>query len=153
MVGHLPEVMKAAEKAFSIIYKKEVDWNKMVDYGATEQCSLILMAKETKLGETSSYDIWSDGINSLLQNSMADANGCRSKTFSSDLESLLQLEMRMSLLNPNDTFNFQSLPKVPPPPTNFNFVNYKLCPQTKRIIPKEISVDNLQTNLQKLILS
>ena len=137
MVGHLPEMMRAAEKAFSIIYKKEVDWNRRFEDGATEQCSLILMAKEVKAGDTNSYDVWADGINFLLGNSMFDAHN-RSKTFASDLDTLLQLEMRMNLLNPSDTFDFQTLPKVPPPPTNFNFVNYALCPETNRIIRKEI---------------
>ena len=131
MVGHLPEMMRAAEKAFSIIYKKEVEYHRRFEDGSTEQLSLILMAK----ADTNSYDMWADGVNFLLGNSMLDAQ-YQSKTFSSDLETLLQLEMRMNLLNPSDTFNFQTLPKVPPPPTNLNFVNYVVCPETNRIIRK-----------------
>jgi hypothetical protein len=126
-VTGLSDMVKNADRAFTITYQKEVD------YSMTQQ-SLILLAKDQK-----TYDAWSDGINVLLGNNLLDQ---KSKTkseskFEKELEDLLTIDLRLSLLNPSDTFEFKALPTAPPPPSNYNFTNFKICPETRRIVEKE----------------
>ena len=172
-VGTLPDLMKASQVGFSIMYKKQVAWDKRMTFDGDqyEQCWLNLMPKTTKKDdrqkeeateqkkvlpttdqkrtqeEEKERDIWCDGINFLLKHDMSDNNkdnkdtpDRRSKTFIEDFKFLLENEMRTNLLNPTDTFTFDSLPQVPPPPPNYNFVNYTLCSETKSVIKKELSV-------------
>jgi hypothetical protein len=129
----LTDLVKSAERAFAITYKKEVDYS-MVSMTGNEQHSLILLAKDTN-----TYDVWSDGINVLLGNNLLDQ---KSKTkseskFEKELEDLLNIDIRLSLLNPSDTFDFEALPMAPPPPPNYNFTNFKICADTRRIIANE----------------
>ena len=138
--------------------------------GTPQECTLNLMPRKSQIGrqrddrqnddaaigtretrndtkeEEKERDIWCDGINFLLGTDMSEnANSNqeqskRSKAFNEEFKALLEVEMRMNLLNPTDTFNFDSLPKIPPPPPNYNFVNYKVCPETKRVMKKELPV-------------
>ena len=141
-VGGLTDLVRSAEKAFGISYRKEVPYELRADGEADKQHSLILLAKDQ-----STYDVWSDGINFLLVGKTAetpkeltkaflDTNAkIKSKTFDKELEDLVNIDVRMSLLNPSDTSNFDSLPTIPPPPPNYNFANFKICPERRKVIP------------------
>ena len=132
-VTGLTDLVKSAERAFAITYKKEVDYS-MVSMTGNEQHSLILLAEHQN-----TYDVWSDGINVLLGNNLLDQkskNKSESK-FEKELEDLLNIDIRLSLLNPSDTFDFEALPMAPPPPTNYEFTNFKICSETKRVITNE----------------
>ena len=125
------EAIKNHDLCFTICFKKEIDYTRIDQGGQNENQSLILISKDHK-----SYDMWTDGINFLLGNSMDNDNqkDNRSTRFKEDLDFLLlQTQMRMSLLNPCDTNNFKTLPKVPPPPPNYRFARYKFCPDKKTI--------------------
>ena len=141
-VGGLTDLVRSAEKAFGISYKKEIPYELRADGEADKQHSLILLAKDQ-----STYDVWSDGINFLLVGKTAetpieltkaflDTNAkIKSKTFDKELDDLVNIDVRMSLLNPSDTSNFDSLPTIPPPPPNYNFTNFKICPERRKVIP------------------
>ena len=141
-VGGLTDLVRSAEKAFGISYKKEVPYELRADGEADKQHSLILLAKDQ-----STYDVWSDGINFLLVGKTAetpieltkaflDTNAkIKSKTFDKELDDLVNIDVRMSLLNPSDTSNFDSLPTIPPPPPNYNFTNFEICPERRKVIP------------------
>ena len=127
----LAEMLKGAEKAFAITYKKEVDYARRHDGNANEQHSLMLLAKDKDANEHT-FEVWCDGINLLIENKEK-----RSSLFEDELKQHLNIEVRMNLLNPSDTFNFESLPIPPPPPTNYNFASFKFCPETKNVIKQE----------------
>ena len=61
----------------------------------------------------------------------------KTKQFDSELETLLNFDLRMNLLNPSDTFPFEEIPTVPPPPPNYNFNNFQICKDAKRVIKNE----------------
>ena len=121
----LPELLKGAETAFAITYKK--DMTEADPFPETQ--SLILLAKNQ-----SDFDVWSDGINFLLPGNNLLEQKTKTKQFESEFETLLSLELRMNLLNPSDTFPFEEIPTVPPPPPDYNFNNFQICPETKRVI-------------------
>ena len=127
-------VSMALELVNSITYKKEVDYHMRFDGNSNEQHSLILLAKDQN-----TYDVWSDGINVLLDNNLLDQKSTTKNVskFQKELEDLMIIELRQSLLNPCDTSHFETIPTAPPPPANYNFVNFRICPETKRIIPNE----------------
>jgi hypothetical protein len=141
-VGGLTDLVRSAEKAFGISYKKEVPYELRADGEADKQHSLILLAKDQ-----STYDVWSDGINFLLVGQTAETPieltkafletnaKTKSKTFDKELDDLVNIDVRMSLLNPSDTSNFDSLPTIPPPPPNYNFANFKICQERRKVIP------------------
>lgn len=129
-VSGLTDLVKSAERAFAITYKKEVDYAMRADGNANEQHSLILLAKDQ-----TTYDVWSDGINFLLGNSLLEKEK-KTKLFESELDILLNIDLRMNILNPCDTFNFEALPIAPPPPTNYNFTNFKICKTDNRVMIK-----------------
>ena len=141
-VGGLTDLVRSAEKAFGISYKKEVPYELRADGEADKQHSLILLAKDQP-----TYDVWSDGINFLLLGKTAetsteltkaflDTNAkIKSKTFDKELDDLVNIDVRMSLLNPSDTSNFDSLPTISSPPPNYNFANFKICPERRKVIP------------------
>ena len=52
-VTGLTDIVKNAEKAFAITYKKEVDYHMRFDGNSNEQHSLILLAKDQK-----TYNVW-----------------------------------------------------------------------------------------------
>ena len=126
--GAISELQDAArtDKALAIVYKK--DMGPAVPF--PEQQSLMLLAKDQD-----TYDVWSDGINFLLGNTLLDQK-TRTKLFDSDFETHLNLDLRMSLLNPSDTFPFEEMPIIPPPPPNYNFNNFKICSDTRTVITK-----------------
>ena len=146
-VGGLTDLVRSAEKAFGISYKKEVPYELRADGEADKEHSLILLAKDQ-----STYDVWSDGINFLLlgnagssisllegkkmlTKAFLDTNSkIKSKTFDKELDDLVNIDVRMSLLNPSDTSNFDSLPTIPSPPPNYNFANFKICPERRKVI-------------------
>ena len=123
----MTDLVKNSDRAFTLTYQKEVDYSMI-------QNSLILIAKDQK-----TYDAWYDGINVLLGNNLLDQKSkIKSESkFEKELEDLLTIDLRLSLLNPSDTFDFKAQPMVPPPPSNYNFTNFKICPKTKRIIENE----------------
>ena len=127
-VSGLTDLINSAKNAFAITYKKEVDYARIHDRDANEQHSLILLAKDSN-----TYDVWNDGINFLLGKSLLD-DKVKSKLFESELDTLLSIDVRMSLLNPSDISHFDSVPKPPPPPPNYNFANFKICPDTNQVI-------------------
>ena len=141
-VGGLTDLVRSSEKALGISYKKEVPYELRADGEADKQHSLILLAKDQ-----STYDVWSDGINFLLVGKTAetpieltkaflDTNAkIKSKTFDKELDDLVNIDVRMSLLNPSDTSNFDSLPTIPSLPPNYNFANFKICPERRKVIP------------------
>ena len=75
-----------------------------------EQSSLALIATDKK-----SYDVWSDGINILREQNM------KSDRFEEEFKALEAIELRMTYLEIDKTTPMKSLPKVPPPPSNYNF--------------------------------
>ena len=94
-----------------------------------ETHSLILLAKNQ-----SDFDVWSDGINFLLPGNNFLEQKTKTKQFETEFEALMSLELRMNLLNPSDTFPFEEIPTVPPPPPDYNSNNFQICPETKRVI-------------------
>ena len=112
--------------ALAIIYKK--DMGPAVPF--PEEQSLMLLAKDQN-----TFDVWSDGINFVLGKALLDQKA-KTKLFESDFETHLNLDLRMSLLNPSDTFPFEEMPIVPPPPPNYNFNKFKICPETRTVISK-----------------
>ena len=126
-VSGLQELVKGAERAFAITYKK--DMGPAVPFPETH--SLILLAKDQ-----SDFDVWSDGINFLLGTNLLEQK-TKTKQFEAELNDMLLIDLRMNLLNPSDTFPFEEIPVVPPPPPNYNFNNFQICPDTKRVIKNE----------------
>ena len=126
-VSGLQELVRGADKAFAITYKK--DMGPANPFPETH--SLILLAKEQ-----GHFDVWSDGINFLLGTNLLEQK-TKTKQFECELDTLLNLDLRMSLLNPSDTFPFEEMPTAPPPPPNYNFNNFKICPDTGRVIKIE----------------
>ena len=126
-VTGLADMAKSADRAFTITYQKEVDYSMI-------QHSLVLLAKDQK-----TYNVWFDGINILLGNNLLDQKSKRKSEskFEKELEDILTIDLRLSLLNPNDTFDFKAIPTAPPPPSNYNFTNFKICPETRRIVENE----------------
>ena len=77
---------------------------------ASSQNSLDLVALDQK-----TFDYWCDGINALNRKEM------KSSKVTEEFESLMSLEVKIKLLHLNGFDDFQTIPKVPPPPTNYNF--------------------------------
>ena len=121
----MQDLIKGAERAFAITYKKEMSPANPFP----ETHSLILLAKNQ-----SDFDVWSDGINFLLPGNNFLEQKTKTKQFETEFEALMSLELRMNLLNPSDTFPFEEIPTVPPPPPDYNFNNFQICPETKRVI-------------------
>ena len=126
-VSGLTDLVRSADKAFAITYKK--DMGPAVPFPETH--SLILLAKDQ-----GTFDVWSDGINFLLGNNLLELK-TKTKLFESELDTLLNLDLRMNLLNPSDTFPFEEMPTPPPPPPNYSFNNFKICPDTRRVIKND----------------
>ena len=77
---------------------------------STSQNSLDLMALDQK-----TFDYWCDGINTLNRKEM------KSSKVTEEFESLMSLEIKIKLLHLNGFDDFRTIPKLPPPPTNYNF--------------------------------
>ena len=126
-VSGLTDLVRSAEWAFAITYKKDMGPANPFP----EQHSLILLGQDQ-----ATYDVWSDGINFLLGKPLLDQK-TKTKLFQSELEILLNLDLRMNLLNPSDTFPFEEMPIPPPPPPNYDFNNFKICSETRKVIKNE----------------
>ena len=75
-----------------------------------ELSSLALIASDRK-----SYDVWFDGLNILREQDM------KSDRFEEEFKALEAIELRMTYLQIDKTTPMKSLPRVPPPPSNYNF--------------------------------
>ena len=76
----------------------------------SSQTPLDLVALDQK-----TYDYWCDGINALIRKEMKST-----KVFE-EFDTLMSLEVRLKLLHLNGFDDFDTIPQVPPPPTNYNF--------------------------------
>ena len=92
-----------------------------IDFDVTEtkipsdQCRIELVAKSKK-----EFDYFCDGLNILLNRKM------ESDQFMSDFKQLEDLEARMRFVQVNKGDDTKMLPKIPPPPSNYNFCKHHI---------------------------
>ena len=140
------ENLKEAQKTLTISYTKIE--SPIDDHHDDKPRSLILVAKEPK-----QFNIWRDGIQYLMGKCKPGEQACKhgknakycmedpnnqSEEFRKDLEFLLEISMQMNLLNPGDAMDYsKGLPRIPPPPPDYDFVDYKPCLEKKIIVKKK----------------
>ena len=76
----------------------------------SSQNSLDLVALDQK-----TFDYWCDGIHALIRKEMTSAK------VTEEYETLMSLEVKLKLLHLNGFDDFNTIPKIPPPPSNYNF--------------------------------
>ena len=76
----------------------------------SSQSPLDLVAVDQK-----TFDYWCDGIHALIRKDM------KSGKVAEEFETLMSLEVKLKLLHLNGFDDFHSTPKLPPPPSNYNF--------------------------------
>ena len=76
----------------------------------SSQSSLDLVALDQK-----TFDYWCDGIHALIRKEM------KSSKVTEEFETLMGLEVKLKLLHLNGFDDFHTVPKLPPPPSNYNF--------------------------------
>uniref|UniRef100_A0A6A7FUE6 Engulfment and cell motility protein 1 n=2 Tax=Hirondellea gigas TaxID=1518452 RepID=A0A6A7FUE6_9CRUS len=90
--------------------KQQYAFSLMLESGKTEAVSLDFVAAEEEL-----YNIWHDGVKVLLRETMVTEAAAR------DIEMLLNMEIKLQLLDVEGVTIPSDLPPVPPLPPNYNF--------------------------------
>ena len=103
-MSKLTELMKVYELGISISFKNK---SGVVN---ERDSNLTLIAPNKKV-----YDYWCDGINILMKKEM------KSTKFKEEYKALEYIELRMNYIEVDKKDNTKPFPKVPPPPSNFNF--------------------------------
>lgn len=86
--------------AFSLILESNIDQTNSLDFVAPDETV---------------FSYWNDGINSLLRQRMTSEHAAR------DLDLLLNMEIKLRLLDTEGVTIPQQEPIIPPPPPNYNF--------------------------------
>ena len=76
----------------------------------SSQSPLDLVALDQK-----TFDYWCDGVHALIRKEM------KSSKVTEEFETLMSLEVKLKLLHLNGFDDFHTIPKLPPPPSNYNF--------------------------------
>ena len=105
----LPEIMKFTEFLICI------DFDMMDTKLPRDQYRIELVAKNKK-----EFDYFCDGLNILLNRKM------ESDQFMNDFKQLEDLEARMRFVQVNKGDDTKMLPKIPPPPSNYNFCKHRV---------------------------
>ena len=102
-MGRLPEFVNIYEMGISIYFK-----NPEENSGKNSILNLVALNKKI-------FDCWYDGINCLMNHEM------KSDKFKEEFKTIQDLEVRMNFIQVDKKDTTTNFPRVPPPPTNYNF--------------------------------
>ena len=120
-MNKLPDLMKLRGFEVSIFY--ESDSSKVPKH--QDKVTIYTLDQKT-------FDYWCDGLNVLMGKRMT------SDRFKEEYEAIENIELRMSYLQVDRKDKTKSFPKIPPPPSNYNF-SRKYYSNGKPLVPSDNS--------------